>query len=359
MPADGAGARPTVAFLFPGDPATRTGGFIYDATICDGLAERGWQVDRVVLPDGWPDATPDRLAAADAALSAIGDGASVVIDGLAGGVLAPVLARHADRLRLLGLVHHPLADETGLDAARQAELQAAERVALAHMRTVMTPSLTTARALVEMYGVPADRVTAVPPGIHPAPLAAGSNPGAGPTLLCVATLTPRKGHLVLLDALGGLTDRAWRLMLAGSGDRAPDHARKVKERVAQRGLGDRVTFLGEVDAEGLAAAYHAADLLVLPSFHEGFGMVIVEAVARGVPVVASRAGAIPEALPDGAGVLVSPGDVAGWQAALGPLLDDPVRLAALADGARRARPGLWTWDQAAEAFAQSLDRVPA
>lgn len=345
-----------VTIVFPGDPATRTGGFIYDRTICDRLAGRGWQVDRLVLPEGWPAATPEMTAAAEAALAGLPDGRLTVVDGLAAGVLDAELARHAGRLRLVCLVHHPLAEETGLRPAERERLAASERAALAQMRRVLTTSQVTADSLAAHYGVEPERLAVVAPGVEAAALAEGSDDGTV-HLLCVATLTPRKGHVVLLEALAGLTDRPWRLSLAGSADRAPDYAEALHAQAEALGLTERVAFLGEVGEAELATLYHAADLLVLPSFHEGFGMVVVEAVARGVPVLASGAGALVEALPPGAGRLVAPGDILAWRTNLAALLDDPRRLAELADGARRARPDLWTWDQAADAFAAELAKV--
>ena len=351
-----AGGR-TVVFVYPGDPDTRTGGFIYDRTIQRGLDARGWRTQARALPAGWPAPTPPRLAAAEAVLAACPDDALVVMDGLAGGVLDGVLARQADRLRLVGLVHHPLADETGLDSKTRAAFQATETRALATMRRVIATSALTASTLTADYGVPASRIGVVRPGVDPAPRAGGSG-GEGVHLLCVATLTPRKGHLVLLDALAQLRDRPWRLTCAGSDTRDPDHARAARDAVRGHGLAGRVDLIGEVDADRLAALYDRADLLVLPSFHEGFGMVVVEAVARGVPVVASDAGAIPEALPPGAGILVPPGDPKAWAAALAALLDDGQRRAALRDGAARARPTLRSWDDAVDAFAIELESVP-
>ena len=344
-----------LSFVVPGDPATRTGGFVYDARIIEGLAALGWSVSTVALHDGWPRPSQDAYRHALSALDGLPDRALTVVDGLALGVLPDAAERHADRLCLVGLIHHPLADETGLTASDRAALMASETRALAAVRRVITTSATTASGLAA-YGVGADRIGTVRPGVAPAPVSAGSG-GGSTVLLCVATLTPRKGHALLIDALARLRHRPWRLVCAGSTTRDAATAAAIDRQIRSLGLTDRIERVGEVGEAELDRLYDRSDVLVLPSYHEGFGMVVVEAVARGLPVIASDAGAIPEALPADCGVLVPPGDVAAWTAALDHLLADPAARGALAESARRVRPSLPSWDDAARAFARELERV--
>jgi glycosyltransferase involved in cell wall biosynthesis len=120
-------------------------------------------------------------------------------------------------------------------------------------------------------------------------------------------------------------------------------------------LGDRVRLYGEVSAAELQSMYGQADAVVLPSFFEGYGMALAEALARGLPVVSTMAGAIPDTVPRDAGILVSPGDALALRAALAVLLDEPRQLARLAAGARVARAVLPTWPQAVSRFAAALD----
>jgi glycosyltransferase involved in cell wall biosynthesis len=288
-------------------------------------------------------------------MAALPDGRLTVIDGLGGGVLPDLLARHAGRLGLVALVHHPLCDETGIDADSAARFAESERAALTHARRVIVTSPSTARRLAD-FGVPASRIGTVLPGTDPAAPAKGSE-GPGLNMLCVASLTPRKGHAVLVDALAGLTDRAWHLTLVG-GDRSPETAAALRTQIAEAGLEERVTFAGELPPDGVAAAYHKADLFVLPSHYEGFGMVISEAIVRRLPIVTTTGGALAETLPAEAGLAVPPGDAPALHDALARVLDEPALHRRLAEGAMAARARFPDWPTQAQAFADELDRVP-
>lgn len=346
----------TAVFLLPGDWHTPTGGYTYDRRLAEGLAAQGWRIEPCVLPGDYPFPDAAARAAAAALMAALPDGALVIADGLAFGALPELAEAEAGRLRWLALVHHPLALETGLDRAARERLAATERRALATARHVVAVSAATAGALVADYGVPPDRITVVEPGTDPAPLAVGSG-GPGVALLCVATLTPRKGHAWLVEALAGLTDRAWTLDCVGSAVRDPACAAALRVAVEAAGLGGRVHLHGEVDAARLAAFYDRADLFVLPSFHEGYGMVCAEALARGLPVLTTTAGALPDTVPGAAGRRVPPGDTPALREALAELLDVPEARGALAAGARTVRAQLPDWPTVAARFAAQLEAL--
>ena len=198
----------------------------------------------------------------------------------------------------------------------------------------------------------------IEPGTDPAPLAGGSG-GPGVALLCVAAVVPRKGHAVLVDALSGLADRDWRLTCVGSLARSPQTVAALQTRIAALGLAHRITICDAVDRATLDACYARADVFVLPTFHEGYGMALAEALARGLPIVSTRAGAVPETVPADAGLLVPPGDPAALRDALARVLDDAALRARLADGARRARTRLPDWDAACARLAAVLTTEPA
>jgi glycosyltransferase involved in cell wall biosynthesis len=327
----------------------RTGGYIYDRRIADGLRALGRTVEvhelagRFPLPDGLA------IAAARQALDEMAGDSLPVIDGLA-------LPAFAD-LRLppawVALVHHPLALETGLRAAEAEALAATERRTLATASRVIVTSPQTRRDLAG-YDVEGARVGVVLPGTEPAPLARGSG-GPALALLCVASLTPRKGHLVLLEALAALRGLAWRLTCVGSPERDPAAAAAIRAALARFALEDRVRLVGERTEADLQPFYEKADLFVLASHHEGYGMVLAEALARGLPIVSTTAGAIPDTVPAAAGILVPPGDPEALAAALLRVLSEPGLRAQLAAGARAARRALPTWDDAVRAFASELD----
>lgn len=344
-------------FLIPGDPDTRTGGYLYDRRIMAGLAMLGWQIELHRLDTSFPLPTPAALQEATAALAALPDQALAVVDGLALGAMPAAVAPHRERLRLVGLVHHPLALETGLDEMQQQRLHASEREALRSVRQVIVTSPSTARALAD-YDVSPERRTVVPPGTDPAPLATGSS-GGEPALFCAASLTPRKGHAVLFRALASLERLPWRLRCAGSETLDPATAARLRALLDELALRDRVELLGELDADELAARYLEADVFVLPSFHEGYGMVLAEALARGLPIVSTTAGAIPDTVPANAGLLVPPGDDAALADALARILTDLELRQRLAAGAREARRHLFDWPSVCARFAATLHEVLA
>jgi glycosyltransferase involved in cell wall biosynthesis len=183
----------------------------------------------------------------------------------------------------------------------------------------------------------------------------GKSPISDVRLLCVATVTPRKGHAVLLEALGELRDRRWHLTCAGSVTRDAATFAALEHQVERLALRARVSFLGDLDSDALEREYGRADLFVLASHLEGYGMALAEAVARGIPVVSTTAGAIPETVPAAAGVLVPPGDSRALARALAGLLDHDDARARLAANARAAAATLQTWRTAAERFAAALE----
>ena len=348
---------PSATLILPGRLDTRTGGYGYDRHIVLGLRALGWEMAVRELDDSFPSPTAAARAHAADVLARLPDGATVLLDGLALGVLPEEAGAHAPRLHLVALVHHPLAAETSLEPGLAHQLRDSERRALASVSTVVVTSCATA-ALMSDYGVGPDRVVVVVPGTNVAPLARGSG-RPGVHMLCVATLIPRKGHEVLIRALGALEHLEWRLTCVGSFDRHPETVAALRAQVERAGLGDRISFAGESDTDGLSRHYDTADLFVLPTLFEGYGMVVAEALARGLPVVATDTGAIGELVGDTAGMLVPPGDAGALTDALHRVITDRAWRARLAEGARAARAQLPTWQQACAQVADVLRQAGA
>jgi glycosyltransferase involved in cell wall biosynthesis len=342
--------------VVPGRLDQLTGGFLYDARMVAGLRGLGWEVEVHEVPGSFPDADEVASAGLSAALAALPDDARVVIDGLAmGGLPGPVLA-HAERLRILALIHHPLADETGLSPEEKRRFATSERAALAACRGVVATSPFTAGRL-EEYGVPERAIRAVPPGTEAAPLAEGPDPGASPRLICVGTVTPRKGHDVLVAALERVRHLSWTCVCVGSLDRDRGYAERVLEQVAEADLTARIELVGERSAAELDELYHGASIFVLASHYEGYGMALAQALARGLPVVSTTGGAIPFTAPADASVLVEPGDDIALAQALGSLIEEPSRRAALAAAARRHSAELPSWEESVSAFAAAVEEL--
>lgn len=343
--------------IVAGDPAQRTGGYIYDAQIVSALRDQGWEIDVVGLAGTFPDADAEAAKTLTQALASLPDQAAVVIDGLAMGALPEVVAQHAQRLEITALLHHPLGDELGLEEADQQRFHRSELNALAHVARIIVTSHFTARRLPELaahYEMPLNPfVTVVEPGVAQAPISPAAEPGELLRLLCVATLTPRKGQDILVKALAGVSGDHWQCDCYG-GARDTTFTQRVQQLIDQNGLQGSVRLHGECDGATLEAAYRSAHALVLPSWYEGYGMVVTEALAHGLPVITTTGGALRDTLPTGAGLSVEPGDVDALQDALSRFCHDVELRHQLRQGAAQARDALSDWQEAGGKFAAAL-----
>jgi glycosyltransferase involved in cell wall biosynthesis len=337
------------------DPARPSGGNTYDRRVCRGLAALGWAVHEHPVPGAWPSPGEAGHAALARSVGRIPDGAAVLLDGLIASAAPEALAPHARRLRLVVLVHmllgqHPPDDAPGAVRAR-------EREVLAAAAAVITTSEWTRSRLEQLYALPSDRVHVAEPGVDHARVAPGT--AGGGALLCVAALTPGKGHDVLLDAFATATDLRWHCVCVGSLIRDPAFAACVRRATHEQGLDQRVRFPGPRTGAELDRAYAAADLLVLASRAETYGMVVTEALARGLPVIAADVGGVTEALGKAAdgtrpGLLVAPGDPAALGAALRTWLGDAELRRRLRRAARARRTSLRRWPATASVVAGVL-----
>jgi glycosyltransferase involved in cell wall biosynthesis len=341
----------------PGPLDRRTGGSIYDRKVIEALREDGWWVEVLEWPSTFPFPNEDDRLEVAASLAALPDNALVVIDGLALGTLPGLARREKDRLRLVGLVHHPLALETGLSPMMAATFAAEEQDALASVRAVIVTSETTAAIVEGAFGVPGDRITVAHPGVDKPKTPRGERRPGPARIFAMGSISPRKAHHVLIEALARIEDLDWTCVIAGSLEREPEVAEALIGQIAMLGLGERVRLVGEVDSDQAARLYADADLFALASVYEGYGMVFAEAQGHGLPIVATTGGAIPEAVGEGAGILVPPNDAEAFAEALRALIADPERRAHLAAGSKAAgerRPG---WNQTAAQIAKALDAL--
>jgi glycosyltransferase involved in cell wall biosynthesis len=302
-----------VHFLVPAgidDPARPSGGNIYDRRIADGLGASGWSVIEHHLSGAWP--WPDSDSQRDMAhvLAALVTGSIVLIDGLIASSAAALVVPEASRLRIVILLHMPLGQ--GTPQADVERARASERAVLTAAAAVITTSSWTTAWVASEYGVPLDRLQVAEPGAFRADLAPGTAQGG--RFICVAAVIPSKGHDVLFDALNRLVDRPWTCACIGSLERDPAFVAALRAQIESTALSGRVGLCGPRVGADLDANYAAADLLVLASHRETYGMVITEALARGLPVVASAVDAVPATLGRTSGgtrpgLLVEPGGV--------------------------------------------------
>lgn len=345
-----------LALVVPAPFTAVSGGYAYDRRIVAGLIARGHEVRVIELAGRFP--VPDATAEASAwqALAERPDDETLLIDGLA----LPAFARFADAVetaRAAGLIHHPTPLEKGLSDAEAALLREKEATLLPRLSRLVATSRTTARQLGEM-GIEPGRVAVVEPGTDDAPRAGGSR-AAGCAILSVGAAVPRKGHDLLLRALGRLSDLAWHLTIAGSLDRDRAHATGLRALAEELGIGGRVTFAGEVDDATLEALWQGTDLFALATWHEGYGMAVAEALKRGVPVALTAGGAVAELAPTEASVIVPPGDWTALSRAMRRLIFDGELRRRMAEHAYAAGQKLPSWDRQADAFALALGGASA
>jgi len=352
-----------VHVVMPGgvdDPATPSGGNTYDRRICRELPGIGWDVHEHTIAGSWPQPGPAARAELTRLLAELADGSIVLLDGLVACAVPYLVVPEAERLRPAVLVHLPLGEETGLAPGRAADLDALERKTLRAMPAVVATSGWAARRLVAHHGLAPGRVHVAAPGADVAPQASGTDEGT--RLLCVASVTPRKGQHRLVEALAEVADLPWTLECVGGLDQDPGYVERLRELIEASGLGDRVRLTGPRGGAELEASFAGADLLVLASYAETYGMVVTEALAHGVPVLATSVGGIPEALghaPEGSvpGLLVPPDDPAALTAALRRWLGDPDVRRRLITAARGRRTALDGWHTTASDLAGALERL--
>ncbi|ASP35821.1 glycosyltransferase family 4 protein [Labrenzia sp. VG12] len=350
---------PDLVFAYPGDLNTPTGGYGYDRQILAGLRPLGWQVTLLPLGDGFPFPSQETINKASDKLATLPDGTLVVADGLAFGALGEVAARIADHLTLVALVHHPLCQENGLDTAQKHVLLEGERVALQHARHVIVTSPATSVQVQKLFGVDGSRVTTVLPGTEK-PLPYPRPEGDVVKLLSVGTVVPRKGYDLLFSALAPLKDRKearWHLDIVGGLTSDPACHADLKRQATDLGLADRITFHGAVPGDDLEAFYRAANVFVLASRYEGYGMAYTEALSHGLPVIGSGGGAVRDTLPDGASIYCGTEDVAALGEALERLIFDASERGRLEQAARIAARDLPDWSDMAGLFARTLSEI--
>lgn len=345
-----------VAFAIPGDITLPTGGYAYDRRVLELLPALGIDVRHLVLPSAYPQPTAGDLRATQRVLAGQSVDTVLLIDGLAYGAMPDGLLRGIGQ-PIVALVHHPLCLEAGLSGQRQTELRTLETAALALARHVVVTSPATAKTLAADFAVPVAKITVAEPGTDAAARANGT--GKPLQLLGVGSIVPRKAFDLLVRALVPHASLDWRLRIVGATDRSAEALGALRAAIAASGLQDRITLTGSADQKRLDAYYASADIFVMPSFYEGYGMVLGEAMARGLPIICTTGGAAAETAPDSAALKVPPGDVDALSAAIGCLLRGTSLRSDMADASWAAGQRLPRWEQTARIIADVIRRVAA
>jgi glycosyltransferase involved in cell wall biosynthesis len=363
------------------DRDTPTGGTVYDQNLVTELRALRIAVRLHQLAGPWPETDASTQANLAQALQAQ---PACLVDGILAGASPEVVAAAVESGHAVTLVVHlPISDELGLDPARRERYAALEGQAVRAASGVVCPSHWCAAELRQRYGR-SDLGVAIP-GVTPAPAAPGSqHSGGAPRLLTLASLTPTKDQLTLVRAFARLTDLAWSADLVGFDVADPGYAARVRHEVAEAGLKDRISVTGALTGSALDQRWDAADLLVLPSRVETFGLVVTEALARGIPAIVSAGTGAVEALQQGAagptdampgtarptdavqgtagptdampGTAVPPGDPTALAAVLRRWLTEPTLRRAWQQSALARRGNLPGWQRTAEAVLSYLER---
>jgi glycosyltransferase involved in cell wall biosynthesis len=270
------------------DPDRVSGGNIYDRQLRQGLAARGWTLRMAPVAD--------RAAAAEA-LDRVASGGIVLLDGLVAGWAPDAVEAAAARIPVVIIAHMISSSFSG---ARD-DLVTSETRALRSASRVIATSEWTAGELVRMGLVDGERIAVALPGSREATRHTEADHRS---LLCVGAIAAHKGQDVLLAALRLLADRPWACTLVGSRTVDPDFAARIAAAASE--FGDRIRMPGVLHGAALDRAYDRAGLLVAPSRVESFGMAAADARSRGLPVLASAVGGIPEAIAGGGALLVPP-----------------------------------------------------
>jgi glycosyltransferase involved in cell wall biosynthesis len=340
-----------LTFCIPGDLALPTGGYRYDREVLARLAAQGVSVRHLQLEGSYPDPSANDLARTKAQLAACPRRDILLIDGLALGAMPPAMITELPH-RVVALVHHPLGMEAGLPDARAAFLLQNENAVLDHVRHVIVTSPATKRILLDDFGLIDRKVTVAEPGTARAPRAKGV--GKPMQILAVGAVSARKAYDQLVKALAALPDLDWRLTIAGSLTLQADTTAVLRDTIDSSGVSDRIALTGALDDIHLAALYAKADLFAMSSLFEGYGMALTEALARGLPIVASSGGAAADTLPELAAIKVPPGDITGLTAALRRVMSDDALRRRMGDAAWAAAALLPSWDDTAREIADVI-----
>ena len=340
--------------LFPATSTCPTGGYYYDRRVLELLPQHGFEVSHLTLPGSYPAPSETDLLRTSELVHQTSPDCVLLIDGLAYGAMPESLIA-GFRRKVVALVHHPLCLETGLSREREQKLRALETRALAQASAVIATSPTTVRILADEFEVSVTGLHTAVPGTDRAPRARGT--GMPLSLLAVGSVVPRKGYDLLIEALRPYRGQPWRLEIAGAQDLDPAYGAQIGKQIEAAGLSARIRLLGAVDSSRLADLYDRADVFVMPSRYEGYGMAMTEALARGLPIICTSGVAAADTMPTDAVLRVDAGNVEALTVAIGRIIDDERLRQSLSDAAWAAAQTLPTWTDTAMRIADVLRRV--
>ncbi len=343
-----------VNFIIPGDINLPTGGYRYDKRILQEWDTIGVDSNLISLEGDYPFPTKRSMQNAIASIEGFPPADISVVDGLAGGAMPEFMEALSKHTKVVALIHHPLCLENGLTSKEASHLRDTEQAGLEHVCGVVTTSKATTATVNTLFGFDIDCIETVLPGVERGGLAPAHT--TGPVrLLCIGSLIERKGHFFLIDALAGLKHLEWELDCFGMLDEHSDLYKTLMQKIADHKMQDRITFHGSVSDDEIEHAYSQSHIFVLPSLFEGYGMAYAEAIVRGLPVIGTTAGAIPDTVPQSCGILVEPENTIELQNAIETLLTDKDQLNQFRLGVQASANDFPTWESSAKKFKEILE----
>ncbi len=342
-----------ILFVIPGDINLPTGGYRYDRKIIDAWRKSGIKVELMSIEGNFPFPSHQEKENAIAKINNFPKADIAVVDGLLGGAAPEFLKHLSQKLPVTALIHHPLCLENGLDKETAGHLKQTEKQGLKHTNAIITTSPQTSRTVANLFNYNPSKITSVLPGVERGIISNGSD-SETINLLCVGSIIERKGHKDLLEALSSLKHLNWKLDCIGSTQFDKSLYANLQSRVTQEELSQKITFHGDVSEQALEAAYSSADIFVLPSLFEGYGMAYAEALVRGIPVIGTIAGAIPETVPENCGILVEPSNIPALSSVIETMITDKKLRNNYRNNAIAAEPNFPTWESSADKFAGIL-----
>ena len=330
-----------VGLVIYGSLDFQSGGFLYDRMLVRGLRNAGDEVDIISLPwDAYGRCVAHNVSPRVRARLSAWRGDLLLQDELVHPSLFLMnrVLRRKLAVPFVSIVHHLRASEKAVSFTGAA--QWAERAYLRSVDGFVFNGEATRRSVLDLVGRECAGVVA-PPGGDRLARRENDTPAAGrsaPPPLCilfVGNLVPRKGLLTLLQALSMIPGEMWRLTVVGSRTADPSHAGTVDRFIRSKGLEGNIRMAGSVDDARLGQEYGAHHVLAVPSFHEGFGIVYLEAMGFGVVPIGSASGGAGEVIQHGkSGFLVDPGSPGALADILSRLITDAALLFSMAQAAR-------------------------
>jgi len=294
-----------IYLLTSGNIHELTGGYLYNQRLAAGLSQKGHTVKVISLAE-----TPSDQSVLENALRRqlrqTEPGSCVVIDSIVLGMMNRVIKEHGNRYYFVGLVHLPATLDLH-KTDKEMELAENELESMnALNQLVVTGNYI--KQLLEQAGLDGSKISIIEPGVDNFPRKR-DYAGLPFELLCISNFSWIKGQMLLADALSRLTNRNWTLRMYGNMSAGKEYVDSLKKLIASRNLGGRIQLHDTLNREDISSAFLKADLFVLPTQFESFGMVLTESLAHGIPVVTTTAGNLVHTVPAGMGILTEPGNV--------------------------------------------------